>query len=97
MDAERRAHRLLRRFEVKVNLDHYIQKSNAYILFHIVMAKHRQWCDKESPSRVKGIITMMPTKFITDFSTLPHGFEDLILENCFDPKPWRTRLRHWLR
>ena len=97
MDAEQRAYHLLKRFKVKTSLPRYIQKANAYVLFYKVMAKHRQWCDKQSPSKNPAILKLMPTTWVTDFNDLPEGFEKLVVDDCFKPKSRWTRFKTWLR
>jgi hypothetical protein len=97
LDAEKRAYKLLKKFKVKTDLERYVQKSNAYVLFYNVMAGHRQWCDKETPTRIDEIVDLMPTKFITDLEEMPDGFEQLVIDRCFKPKSRWRRFKEWLR
>ena len=64
LDNEKRTVKVIKKFNLPVNVDTYIQKSNAYVLFYQHMKYTRKWCGpKNSPYKVPEIFENMSTKF----------------------------------
>lgn len=58
-------------FDSFINVDEYIQKSNAYILFYLWMREHRKWYEIGSePYNLPQIVGMMPKTFDIDYTAL---------------------------
>ena len=81
-DCEERTVRLIREFDLPVDSEYYIQKSNAYVLFYKVLQKTRKWCDV-SPYRHKEVTDQMPVDFILDYKNPPQHLLDLIETHCY--------------
>ena len=64
LDNEKRTVNVIKKFGLDVNLDEYIQKSNAYVHYYNYMYYNRKWCTPtNSPHRVADVWKAMPKRF----------------------------------
>ena len=78
MDCEKRAVKTIKKWNLPIDTEEYIQKSNAYILFYNYLKKVRKWTTaNNSPYRSKKIYTHMSKKFLKDYSELPIEVEKI--------------------
>jgi len=64
LDNEKRAVKLIKKLELPVDINLYIQKSNAYVQFYNYLLYSRKWCTTDtSPYSLSSIYSKMPTKF----------------------------------
>jgi hypothetical protein len=63
LDCEKRTIRKLKKYNIKFNEKHYIQKANAYLYSYGYTLKYRKWLPQ--PYRNKKIVQNMPCKFDT--------------------------------
>jgi hypothetical protein len=76
LDNEKRTVKLLKRFELDVDLKRYVKKANAYVYFYNRMLKTRKWCTPEnSPYTNEKLIENMPSRFKSDYSVTPKRIE----------------------
>jgi len=78
LDNEKRTLRLLERFELPVNLDLYVRKSNAYVLFYNWMKETRRWSKPEnSPYKNSRVIDAMSSKFDMNYEGLDSHIREI--------------------
>ena len=84
LDCEKRTVEKLKKYELPVNIEEYIQNANAYVYFYLIIQKYRKWyiAGKE-PYRIKEITSEMPTNFNNDYNILPENLEKLYVKYCF--------------
>jgi hypothetical protein len=71
LDNEKRTVELMIKWELGVNIDSYIKKSNAYIMFYNYLLISREWPQPEnSPHSNKKIIKKMSNKFDMDYENM---------------------------
>lgn len=64
LDCEKRAVKLIKEWKLKVDIDNYIRKANAYVLFYNHLLKTRKWSDpSNSPYKNQKLIEAMSTQF----------------------------------
>lgn len=81
LDNEKRTVKVIKKFDLKVDLDHYIRKANAYVQFYNYMKESRRWCTpKRSPYTNKRIISAMPNNFKMNYNTIPKHIKQLFIE-----------------
>ena len=72
LDNEKRAVKIIKKFELDIDIDRYIKKANAYVMFYNRLLATRKWATpKNSPYSNQRIIEKMPRYFMKDYSTLP--------------------------
>ena len=76
LDNEKRAVKIIKKFDLDIDIDRYIKKANAYVFFYTRLLATRKWATpKNSPYNNQKIIEKMPRYFIKDYSTLPKRIE----------------------
>ena len=74
LDAEKRAVRKMRKFNVPIDIPSTIQRANSYIYFYTMMAAKRQWYKKDqAPYEREELYKLMPSKFLPlkAYATVP--------------------------
>lgn len=78
LDNEKRAVKIIKKFELKVDLVHYVKKANAYIQFYNWMLITRKWSNpKNSPYKNKNLVEAMSSKFNMRYDTLTPKLEKI--------------------
>lgn len=80
IDCEKRTIEKIKKFELEdiLDIDEYIQKSNAYILFYLWMKKHRKWYTiGKEPYAIPEIYKNMSKTFNIDYTYLSDNLESL--------------------
>jgi hypothetical protein len=81
LDNEKRAVKIIKKFDLDIDIDRYIKKANAYIFFYTRLLATRKWCTpKNSPYSNNKIIEVMPTYFRRDYSIIPKKIEIIFIE-----------------
>lgn len=81
LDNEKRTVEIIKRFNLKVNLEDYIKKSNAYVLFYNWLKISRKWSSPDNaPYKNKRVISAMSNKFDMDYETLSPDLEKIFRE-----------------
>ena len=72
VDAEKRAVKMIKKYNLPIDIDEYIRGANAYIYFYNYILDIRRWSKpNNSPYRNKILIASMPKTFMKDYSVLP--------------------------
>ncbi len=80
LDNEKRTVKLIKEFDLPVDIDHYIRKANAYVYFYTRMLSTRKWATPQnSPYTNKNIISTMPKAFKKDYSIIPKKIEQVFI------------------
>jgi len=69
LDCEKRAVKNIKKYNLPVNIETYIQKANSYILFYNYVKETRQWSKPgNAPYALKNkeLWSLCPTKFMPD-------------------------------
>jgi len=78
VDCEKRTVEKIKKYGLDsiINIDEYIQKSNAYVLFYLWMRKNRKWyiIGKE-PYNITDIVNVMPKTFDINYTILDSNIE----------------------
>lgn len=78
LDNEKRAVKIIKKFELKVDLEHYVKKANAYVQFYNWMLKTRKWSKPtNSPYKNKNLVEAMSNKFNMKYDTLTPKLEKI--------------------
>jgi phosphorylcholine metabolism protein LicD len=76
LDNEKRAVKIIKKFDLDIDIDNYIKKANAYVFFYSRLLATRKWCTpKNSPYSNIRIIEKMPRYFMKDYSSMPRRIE----------------------
>jgi hypothetical protein len=78
LDNEKRAVKIIKKFELKVDLVHYVKKANAYVQFYNWMLITRKWSKpKNSPYKNKNLVNAMSNKFNMKYDYLTPKLEKI--------------------
>ena len=78
LDNEKRAVKIIKKFELKVDLVHYVKKANAYVQFYNWMLVTRKWSKpKNSPYKNKNLVNAMSNKFNMKYDYLTPKLEKI--------------------
>jgi hypothetical protein len=78
VDCEKRTVEKIKKYELDsiINIDEYIQKSNAYVLFYLWMRKNRKWYTiGKEPYNIPDVVDIMPKTFDIDYTILDSNIE----------------------
>lgn len=76
LDNEKRAVALIQEWGLKVDVDHYIRKANAYVQFYNYMGISRRWSKPgNSPYSNENLISEMPSKFNMNYGKMSKKVE----------------------
>lgn len=68
LDCEKRAVELIKKFNLGINIEDYIQRANAYMYFWRYLEHSRRWCSPyNTPSANDSIVRVMPSKFLKEY------------------------------
>ena len=72
LDNEKRAVKLIKKFGLSINIDAYIKRANAYVLFYNHMLTVRRWCKPTNmPYENKRVVEVMPINFKINYKKVP--------------------------
>lgn len=81
LDNEKRAVKVIKRFNLNVDIDRYIRKANAYVFFYNRLRETRQWCTPgRSPYTNERLIAAMSNTFRMDYTKIPKRIEKIFIE-----------------
>ena len=84
LDNEKRAVKIIKKFNLDIDIERYIKKANAYIFFYTRLLATRKWCTpKNSPYTNKKVIESMSGKFDMEYKTLSKNLENIFTEEGF--------------
>lgn len=68
LDCEKRAVEIIKKFNLNINIQDYIQRANAYVYFWRYLEHTRRWCNPyNTPSNNDEIARTMPTRFLKEY------------------------------
>jgi hypothetical protein len=93
LDCEKRSVRMIRKYKLPIDIEHYIKGANAYVKFYTLLGKTGAWCTK-STYRTKKIMRYMPTRFMPErwYRTLDKQFVADVFEHCYSASKRRKAL-----
>ncbi len=78
LDNEKRSVNVIKTFQLKVDLENYIRKANAYVMFYNWMLKTRRWSKpNNSPYKNINVKKAMSTKFNMKYTELSPRLEKI--------------------
>jgi hypothetical protein len=78
LDNEKRAVKIIKKFELKVDLENYVKKANAYVQFYNWMLVTRKWSKpNNSPYKNKNLVAAMSNKFNMKYDSLSPKLEKI--------------------
>jgi len=81
LDNEKRSAKLIKEFELPINVENYIKKANSYIHFYNYLLISRKWSNsKNSPYSNKRIMEIMSPKFNMGYKKLSKKIEKIFIE-----------------
>lgn len=81
LDNEKRTVKLMKEFDLDIDIEDYIKKANAYIFFYTRLLATRKWpTPTNSPHSNDKIIKTMPRYFKTDYSYIPKKIETVFIQ-----------------
>lgn len=82
LDNERRTHKLLKSFGMnQKELDLYVQKSNAYVLFYLYLLETRNWYKPgNAPYENKTVVSAMSKKFNMNYKSLSKKIRSVYIQ-----------------
>lgn len=81
LDNEKRSVKIIKEWNLPIDIKLYTQKANAYVQFYNWMYYTRRWCTvKNSPYRNKKIYTNMPTIFKMNYEEMSEKYRKLFEE-----------------
>lgn len=83
LNCEKRAVEMILKEKLPINILEYIQKANAYFMFHSFMKKYRTWGNSISTDEVPEIWQSMPTTFFSKLPKLNKSSEKKMLKFCY--------------
>jgi len=84
LDCEKRTVEKIKKYNLDsiIDIDEYIQKSNAYILFYLWLKKNRRWYTiGKEPYNQAIVVSSMPKSFNIDYTNLDSEIEKVFDEN----------------
>lgn len=76
LDCERRAAEKIKKYNLDIDVEQYIQQANSYIYFYRFLEESRA-SYKKTPYQIKKVWSKMPKHFNNDYSTVPDEFKKL--------------------
>jgi len=71
LDNEKRAIKMIKRFNLPIDIDIYIKKANAYVQYYNYLLISRKWCSpKNSPYKNNRLVELMSSKFNMNYNKL---------------------------
>jgi hypothetical protein len=71
LDNEKRSVRMIKKFDLDIDIEMYIKRANSYVLFYNWILESRKWSTaKNSPYKNKRLLSVMPSSFRMDYTKL---------------------------
>ncbi len=81
LDNEKRAVKLIKKFNLPIDIPRYKQKANAYVMYYNYLLISRKWCSPgNSPYSNKRLLEALPTRFNMNYTKLPKRLEKIYIE-----------------
>lgn len=84
LDNEKRSVKIIKEFQLPINIENYIRKANSYVHFYNYMLISRRWCTPQnSPYDNKKLLQAMSPKFNMNYKKLSKKVEKIFIEEGF--------------
>jgi hypothetical protein len=83
LDCERRSVEKIKKFNLPINIQEYIQKSNSYIWYYHAAAYHRAYTQRSSPYTNVELWSKMPVDMDQNYSTINSKMLKLFTKYCY--------------
>lgn len=81
LDNEKRAVKIIKEFDLNINIPDYIAKANSYVYFYNWLKTTRKWSSpNNSPYKNKSLIKVMPKTFQKSYKTIPKNIAKVFEE-----------------
>lgn len=81
LDNEKRSVKLIKKYNIGLDIERYIKCANSYVYFYTYMLQSRKWCKPtNSPYNNEKLIEIMPSKFVRNYDKLPKKIEKMFIE-----------------
>lgn len=71
LDNEKRSVKIIKKFNLDIDIDLYIKKANAYVQYYNYLLISRRWCNpNNTPYKNDNLVEAMPIKFNMDYQKL---------------------------
>jgi hypothetical protein len=71
LDNEKRSVKIIKKFNLSININMYIKTANAYVQFYNYILISRKWCTpNNTPYKNKYLLEIMPSKFNMNYNKL---------------------------
>lgn len=81
LDNEKRSTKIIRDWDLPIDIKEYTKKANAYVQFYNWMYFTRRWCSvKNSPTKNPKIYKHMPSIFRMDYKNMPEKYYKIFEE-----------------
>lgn len=90
LDCEQRSVKKILENHLPIDIDTYIQKANAYLMFYLYCKKHRTWSDPKHSPYQDAISEKLLTTWYDSYEVLPQHIEklfDLFMHGTNNKKP----------
>ena len=83
LDCEKRAVRLIRKFDLPIDIPTYIKQANAYLYFYNYACLRKRWWKRgKTPYQTKAIWSEFPDTFRRSYRSLPDKYIELFDTYC---------------
>jgi len=81
LDNEKRSVKMIKRFNLPIDIDLYIKKANAYVQFYNYLSVSRKWCrPKNTPYKNDRLLENMSNKFNMNYNKLTNKLLKIFVE-----------------
>lgn len=81
LDCEKRSVEKIKKYDLPINIDTFIQKANAYLMFYLFCKKHRKWNSSKTSPYMNSISTKLSKNWYPSYTKLPKEIEQLFINN----------------
>ena len=81
LDNEKRSVKMIKKFNLDIDIEMYIKRANSYVLFYNWMLESRKWSTPQnSPYKNKKLLSVMPSTFRMDYTKIPEKIRKIYEE-----------------
>lgn len=83
LDCEKRTVEKIKKFNLPIDIEQYIQKANAYVWYYRAAVQFRAYTQRTSPDLNSEVWTKMPVDFNNDYSKIKNKMLKLYKKHCY--------------
>ena len=89
LDAEKRAVKLFKKYNIPIDIEQYIKGANLYIFFQRYLYWYRKWCQSQPPYKIPELLSLVKPAFYRNYENISNdlfeGFKKYY-PPCKNPK-----------